>query len=87
MALRARKVSGAFDKRGPGRYTSKKNPCSPPSLLWVVNFCKRFQWQLLTLHLSLIAVRPFVSKKKGSDEELMTHSEDEHEVDVVANKG
>lgn len=42
---------------------------------------------MLTLHLSLIAVRPFVSKKKGSDEELMTHSEDEHEVDVVANKG
>ncbi|XP_020601817.1 calcium/calmodulin-dependent protein kinase type II delta chain-like isoform X2 [Orbicella faveolata] len=32
------------------------------------------------------SVRPFVSKKKGSDEELMTHSEDEHEVDVVANK-
>lgn len=42
---------------------------------------------MLTFNLSLIAVRPFVSKKKGSDEELMTHSEDEHEVDVVANKG
>ncbi|KAJ7369868.1 Calcium/calmodulin-dependent protein kinase type II subunit gamma [Desmophyllum pertusum] len=33
------------------------------------------------------SVRPFVSKKKGSDEELVTHSEDEHEVDAAANKG
>ncbi|PFX29884.1 Calcium/calmodulin-dependent protein kinase type II subunit delta [Stylophora pistillata] len=33
------------------------------------------------------SVRPFVSKKKGSDEELTVHSEDEHEVDAVANKG
>ncbi|XP_073240813.1 calcium/calmodulin-dependent protein kinase type II subunit delta-like isoform X2 [Porites lutea] len=32
------------------------------------------------------SVRPFVSKKKGSDEELMAHSEDEHEVDAVAVK-
>ncbi|KAM7449779.1 Calcium/calmodulin-dependent protein kinase type II subunit gamma [Porites harrisoni] len=32
------------------------------------------------------SVRPFVSKKKGSDEELMAHSEDEHEVDTVAVK-
>lgn len=32
------------------------------------------------------SVRPFVSKKKGSDEELMAHSEDEHEVDAVPNK-
>ncbi|XP_078360153.1 calcium/calmodulin-dependent protein kinase type II delta chain-like isoform X2 [Oculina patagonica] len=41
---------------------------------------------LATSNFNLSAVRPFVSKKKGSDEELMAHSEDEHEVDVAANK-
>lgn len=65
----------------------RKLSYSPPSYFLDRFFCKRFQWHVLTFHLSLIAVRPFVSKKKGSDEELMTHSEDEHEVDVVANKG
>ncbi|XP_027042895.1 calcium/calmodulin-dependent protein kinase type II delta chain-like isoform X1 [Pocillopora damicornis] len=41
---------------------------------------------LATSNFNLSSVRPFVSKKKGSDEELTVHSEDEHEVDVSANK-
>ena len=39
------------------------------------------------LYLLLIAVRTFVSKEEGIDEEKMAHSEDKHENDVEAKKG
>ncbi|XP_015764537.1 PREDICTED: calcium/calmodulin-dependent protein kinase type II delta 2 chain-like [Acropora digitifera] len=43
---------------------------------------------LATSNFNLSSVRPFVSagKKKGSEEELMAHSEDEHESEGGANK-
>lgn len=39
------------------------------------------------LLLVLVHIDLFFCVFQGSDEELMAHSEDEHEVDTVANKG